>query len=57
VDFEDCKNKILYEIKPSSLIDDPKNLAKHKYAIQWAEKHGYVYKIITEHDICLKKSH
>jgi len=57
VDFEDCENKILYEIKPSSLIDDPKNLAKHKYAIEWAEKHGYIYKIITENDICLKKSH
>lgn len=51
VDFEDCENRILYEIKPSSLVDDPKVLAKHKYAMEWAEKHGYVYKIITERDI------
>ena len=48
VDFVDEENKILYEIKPRSEKTKRKNKIKRKYAIQWANKNKYVYKIIED---------
>lgn len=50
VDFVDMTNKVLYEIKPSSLVEVQKNVAKHDAAIEWCTLNGYTYKIITEID-------
>ena len=43
VDFEDSKNKILYEIKPASLKNNPKNIAKLKAALKWCKENNYKY--------------
>jgi len=48
VDFVDDENKILYEIKPRSEKTKIKNKIKRKYAIEWANKNKYVYKIIED---------
>lgn len=50
VDFVDEANKVLYEIKPLSLVEVPKNIAKHDAAIEWCKLNNYTYKIITEID-------
>ena len=48
VDFSDDINKILYEIKPQSVLNTPKNNAKIKFAKEWCEKNGWRYVIITD---------
>jgi hypothetical protein len=50
VDFVDKINKELIEIKPHSLLDCPKVKAKEQAAIEWCEKQGYKYRIITERE-------
>lgn len=49
-DFIDEENKKIYEIKPSTLVDDEKVKAKTSAAIVWCEENGYTYHIITELD-------
>lgn len=49
-DFVDEAERIIYEIKPSNLVDDDKVKAKILYANNWCSDNGYVYKIITEID-------
>lgn len=46
VDFVDHENKIIYEIKPNSEVNNKKNLAKEKYAKIWCKLNGYKYKMI-----------
>lgn len=46
-DFVDYKNKKIYEIKPESNIDKPKNLAKFKYTKIWSAENGYEFIIIS----------
>lgn len=48
VDFVDYDNKILYEIGPSSVKSDEKELAKQHAALNWCEKNGFIYKMIDE---------
>ncbi|EAJ4655454.1 hypothetical protein CYA84_04410 [Campylobacter coli] len=48
VDFTDFDNKILYEIKPKSEINNDLNKIKENAAIKWCKNNGFVYKIITE---------
>jgi len=47
-DFVDEKQKIVYEIKPSSLKTSYNCLVKEKAARSWCEEFGYVYKLIDE---------
>jgi hypothetical protein len=51
VDFVDHLNKIVYEIKPSTMIDDPLNVCKFNALNEWATNNGYIAKIIDEYDI------
>lgn len=48
VDFIDIKNKIAYEIKPSSLIDKRNNGLKRNALKKWCLDNDYKEKIITE---------
>jgi hypothetical protein len=48
VDFVDYDNKIIYEIKPNSTINTPKNKAKIRYARKWAKNNGYKLIIIND---------
>lgn len=48
VDFTDLKNKILYEVKPKSLVDSQTVKDKENEAIRWCEKNGYSYIFITD---------
>ena len=48
VDFIDCVNKILYEIKPNSSINLEKNKMKSKYTKEWCSINGFTYEYITE---------
>lgn len=48
VDFIDNNNKVIYEIKPNSNIDSPKNKAKIKYAKKWAKNNGFIFKLISD---------
>lgn len=48
VDFVDYKNKILYEIKPKSLLNDEKNIIKQNAAQEWANNNKYNYVIISD---------
>lgn len=47
VDFIDDLNKIVYEIKPSSMVDDI-TTAKENSLIEWCKNNGYTYQFITE---------
>lgn len=47
IDFEDTDNKILFEIKPDSLIGDYKVSVKREAAIKWCSENNYVYKTIS----------
>lgn len=51
LDFIDYSKNIIYEIKPSSLVEDEKNKAKFYYAQKWCEENNYIFKIITEEEI------
>lgn len=48
VDFIDYENKMVYEVKPSTLINNEKNLIKESALIKWCNENNYKYKIITE---------
>lgn len=48
-DFIDRKNKKLFEIKPSSYVDE--NSPKTKAAEKWCEENGFEFEFITEHDL------
>jgi len=49
-DFIDYDNKVIYEIKPSTELDNNIVLAKAAAAKQWCIANNYTYKIITEKD-------
>lgn len=48
VDFTDVKHKILYEIKPSSSLNDEIVKAKETEALKWCKNNNYRYIFITE---------
>jgi len=48
VDFVDESKKLLYEIKPSKLIDTEVNLIKYNSAVEWCKTNGYNIQIISE---------
>jgi hypothetical protein len=48
VDFCDDVNKILYEIKPQSVLNTPKNNEKIKFAKEWCKENGWEYVVITD---------
>lgn len=50
-DFVSHTEKKVYEIKPSSMIDD-KVRAKEKFASEWCKANGYEYVFITESFLC-----
>jgi len=47
VDFEDSKNRVLYEVKPNSNIDNEKNKLKFVAAKSWCIKNNYQFQLIT----------
>jgi len=49
-DFVDFDNKIIYEIKPSSELNETNFLNKKKYTEEWCNKNAFLYKVITEKD-------
>jgi len=48
VDFHDPQNKRLYEIKPSSLVENINNTSKFDAAIEWCKQHDYEFVVIDE---------
>ena len=46
VDFEDKRAKIVYEVKPTSMLDEPRNIAKFVAASKWAHENGYRFVIV-----------
>lgn len=48
VDFVDIDKKILYEIKPKSEQQVPKNIIKAEYAMQWCIDNDFKYIIIDD---------
>lgn len=52
VDFIDNINKIVYEIKPSSLVTDQVVILKEDAARKWCSDNDYTFKFITEIDLC-----
>lgn len=48
VDFDDVKNRVLYEIKPSSLENTELNKIKKEILIEWCKNNDYKFKIINE---------
>jgi len=50
IDFTDIENRILYEVKPKSLLNDEVTISKAEAARQWSEQNGYTYNIVTEDD-------
>ncbi|ASD52079.1 endonuclease [Pseudomonas phage PspYZU05] len=50
-DFISHTEKMVYEIKPNSMMDS-KALAKKKYASEWCKENGYEYVFITEDFLC-----
>ena len=51
VDFIDEKNKIVYEIKPNTLLEKKVNKIKEKTLIKWCENNGFKYIHIDEKDL------
>lgn len=49
-DFSDMNEKIIYEIKPSSELNNKNFLNKKFYTEKWCIKNGFTYKVITEKD-------
>lgn len=47
-DFVDCDKKIVYEVKPKRLVEDPKTMAKEQAAIEWCKENGYTFEYIHE---------
>lgn len=56
-DFVSQKYKIIFEIKPNSLVNDDKNKIKELYAIEWCITNNYKYKIITENELKVMLKH
>jgi hypothetical protein len=52
VDFVDEDNKIIFEVKPTSLVKERNNLIKEKVAREWCYETGYSYMIIDDEKIC-----
>jgi hypothetical protein len=50
VDFWDDINRIAIEIKPESMKDSPKHLAKMEALKKWCQNNNASYKVITEKD-------
>lgn len=50
IDFTDVENRVVYEIKPKSLLSDEITIVKAEAAKQWGMQNGYTYKIVTEDD-------
>jgi hypothetical protein len=48
VDFVDLEKRILYEIKPDSLMDVDKNIVKREYANVWCSENNYQYVIVGD---------
>lgn len=48
VDFVDYENRILYEVKPESTMNNNRNKEKHYYAENWCQENYYTLKYITE---------
>ena len=48
VDFYDEKNKIAYEIKPKSLIENEQNAIKEKYLVEFCKQNNIQYKLISD---------
>ena len=48
VDFIDYNEKKVYEVKPSSLRDNEKNIIKKDSLLKWCELNNFTYYIITE---------
>jgi hypothetical protein len=48
VDYISHKDKKVVEIKPSGLVDLPKNKAKESSLLEWCSKNKYEYILITE---------
>ena len=46
--FIDINEKIVYEIKPSTLVDDAKVQAKSKAAMEWCASNDYTFIVVTE---------
>lgn len=51
VDFLDKFSKVLYEIKPTTKVEEKNTILKTKAAQIWCKNNGYEYRIITENDI------
>lgn len=51
VDFIDNENKIVYEIKPSTLVSDHIVKLKEEAAIKWCNENGYSFQFITENNL------
>lgn len=51
IDFYDEKNKIAYEVKPASRVNNRINVAKAKAAREHLKKCDIIYKIVCEADI------
>ena len=47
-DFVNINEKIVYEIKPSTLVDDAKVQAKSKAAMKWCDSNDYTFIVVTE---------
>jgi predicted nucleic acid-binding Zn ribbon protein len=50
-DFSDHDKKIIYEVKPGSLLNNEKNKIKVKALHEWCKENGYTYSIITEKEV------
>lgn len=51
IDFVDHTSKIVYEIKPMTLIETPQNIAKLNALSEWCKTNNYAMQIVTEVDI------
>lgn len=50
-DFSDHIRKIIYEIKPKSLLENTKNKAKFDALKKWCLENNYTYEILTEKEV------
>jgi hypothetical protein len=49
-DFSDMNKKIIYEIKPTSELNNKNFLNKKVYTEKWCSENGFTYEVITEKD-------
>jgi len=50
-DFVDRESKTIYELKPKSLKENPKNIAKEQYARAWCAENGFTFTYVCEDEI------